>query len=300
MEGKDRAIMITSMTGFGKREATVQGMTISAEIRSVNHRFREIVMRLPKGKAELEEELKAVVGKQCSRGRIEVSVVFGGGGEASKTLKLDRQMARQYHQVLRNMQRDLKLGGTVDVSLLGSFREIFTVGEQTVDPKAVNRVVKRLVSGAVDDLDRMRRREGKALQTDMMKRVKVVQLVQGHIRRRLPKVTKGYYDRMKVRIKKVLGDGALDDQRFRQELAMFADRCDITEELTRLDSHCQQFDAMVKSKEPVGRQIDFLLQEMGREVNTIGSKANDADISKSVVQLKAELEKIREQVQNVE
>ncbi len=292
--------MINSMTGFGKREASVQGMTISAEIRSVNHRFREIVMRLPKGKGELEEELKAVVAKQCSRGRIEVSVVFGGGKEASKTLKLDRQMSRQYHQVLREMQRDLKLGGTVDVSLLGSFREIFTVGEQTVDPKAVNRVVKRLVSGAVDHLERMRRREGKALQTDMMKRVQVVKQVQGHIRRRLPKVIKGYYDRMKVRIKDVMGDGALNDQRLRQELAMFADRCDITEELTRLDSHCQQFDAMVKSKESVGRQIDFLLQEMGREVNTIGSKANDAEISKSVVQLKAELEKIREQVQNVE
>jgi uncharacterized protein (TIGR00255 family) len=134
----------------------------------------------------------------------------------------------------------------------------------------------------------------------MMKRIQVVQQVQGHIRRRLPKVTKGYYDRMKVRIKDVLGNGAVDDQRLRQELAMFADRCDITEELTRLDSHGQQFDAMVKSKEPVGRQLDFLLQEMGREVNTIGSKANDADISKSVVQLKAELEKIREQVQNVE
>jgi uncharacterized protein (TIGR00255 family) len=174
------------------------------------------------------------------------------------------------------------------------------VGEHTVDPKAVNRAVKRLVSGAVEELDRMRQREGKALQADMVKRIQVVKQVQGHIRRRLPKVAKDYYDRMTSRIKDVLGDRGLDDQRLRQELAIFADRCDITEELTRLDSHCQQFDSMVKSKEPVGRQLDFLLQEMGREVNTIGSKANDADISKSVVQLKAELEKIREQVQNVE
>lgn len=257
-------------------------------------------MRLPKGRGELEEELKTVVAKQCSRGRIEVSVVVGGGREAPKTLKLDRHMARQYHQVLRDMQKDLKLGGGVDVSLLASFREIFTVGEQTIDPKAVNRAIKRMVAGAAEDLDGMRGREGKALQADMVKRVKVVKQVQGHIRRRLPKVTKDYYDRMKLRIKDVMGQGALDDQRLRQELAVFADRCDISEELTRLDSHCQQFESMVKSKEPVGRQLDFLLQEMGREVNTIGSKANDADISKFVVQLKAELEKIREQVQNVE
>lgn len=292
--------MMKSMTGFGKREATVKGVTISAEIRSVNHRFREIVLRLPKGKVELEEELKGVVAKQCNRGRIEVSVVYGGAKEAPKTLQLDRAMARQYHQLLGDLQRDLKLGGSIDVSLLGSFREVFTVGEQTIDPQAADKAVKRLVTGAVEDLDRMRRREGKALQADMMKRIQIIKHVQGQIRRRLPIVTKGYYDRMKERVQDLMGEGALDDQRMRQELAIFADRCDITEELTRLDSHCQQFDALMKGKAPVGRQLDFLLQEMGREVNTIGSKANDAEVSKSVVQLKGELEKIREQVQNVE
>ena len=156
------------------------------------------------------------------------------------------------------------------------------------------------MAGAVEDLDRMRRREGKALQGDMVKRVQVVRQVLEQIRRRLPQVTKGYYDRMKDRLKGLLDESALDDSRLQQELAMFADRCDVTEELIRLDSHCQQFDVLVKAKEPVGRQLDFLLQEMGREVNTIGSKANDAEISKYVVQLKGELEKIREQVQNVE
>lgn len=300
MGRKISEIMIKSMTGFGKREGAVQGMTISVEIRSVNHRFREIVMRLPKGKIELEEHLKNLVAKQCTRGRIEVSVVSGGGNESTKTLKLDRNMARQYHQVLRGLQRDFKLGGNIDVAFLGSFREIFTVGEPLVDPQAFNRMVKRLLSGAVEDLDRMRRREGRALQADMVKRVQVIKRTQAHIRRRLPLVTKGYYDRMKARIKDVLGSGTVDEQRLSQELAIFADRCDITEELIRLDSHCQQFDDLVKVKEPVGRQIDFLLQEMGREVNTIGSKANDAEISKFVVQLKGELEKIREQVQNVE
>ena len=292
--------MMKSMTGFGKRESTVQGVSISAEIRSVNHRFREIMMRLPKGKNELEEELKQVIAQQCSRGRIEVSVAYGGGKESPKTLKLDRPLARQYHQILKELQRDLKLGGSIDVSFLGSFREIFSVGETAVDAQGFDRAVKRLVAGAVEDLDRMRRREGKALQGDMVKRVQVVRQVLEQIRRRLPQVTKGYYDRMKDRLKGLLDESALDDSRLQQELAMFADRCDVTEELIRLDSHCQQFDVLVKAKEPVGRQLDFLLQEMGREVNTIGSKANDAEISKYVVQLKGELEKIREQVQNVE
>ncbi len=300
MEGQETKNMIKSMTGFGKREATVQGVTISTEIRSVNHRFREIVMRLPKGKGELEEDLKGVVAQRCSRGRIEVSVVYGGGKETSKRVKLDRDMARQYCRALREIQRDLRLGGNIDVSLLGSFREIFTVEEEIIDPQAVDRTVKRLVSGAVDDLDRMRRREGKALLADMLQRVRMVKQVQRHIRHRLPLVTKGYYDRMKARVKDLLDNDLPDDQRLRQELAIVADRCDITEELTRLDSHCQQFLTMVKAKGPVGRQLDFLLQEMGREVNTIGSKANDAEVSKYVVQLKGELEKIREQVQNVE
>ena len=292
--------MIKSMTGFGKREASVQGSTISVEIRSVNHRFREIVMRFPKGKIELEEELKGLVSKACKRGRIEVSIIYGGGKELSKTLTVDRAAARQYHQVLQEVQRDLKLAGAIDISLLGSFREIFSFGEQPLDPRVASRVVKRLVSGAVDDLDRMRRCEGRVLQVDIVKRVQTIKQIQGRIRRRLPFVTAGYYDRMTARVKELLGENGLDDQRLRQELALFADRCDITEELTRLDSHCQQFNALVKGKESVGRQLDFLLQEMGREVNTIGSKGNDAEISKFVVQLKGELEKIREQVQNVE
>ena len=292
--------MMHSMTGFGKREATVQGMTIATEIRSVNHRFREIVIRLPKGKVTLEEGLKTLVAKQCHRGRIEISVVYGVGKTPPKTLKLDRDMIRQYHHALEAMQQDLALGGQIDVALLGSFREVFTVVEPTIASQVVDRTVTRIVAGAVGDLKQMRQREGKALQAEIMKRVQVVRQIQHHIRRRVPIVIKRHHDRMNARVKALLSKVSLDDQRLRQEVALFADRCDITEELTRLESHCQQFRAIVKKKVPIGRQLDFLLQEMGREVNTIGSKANDADISKSVVQLKGELEKIREQVQNVE
>ena len=193
LEGKVAANMIKSMTGFGKREASVKGSTISVEIRSVNHRFREIVMRFSKGKVELEEELKGLVSKVCRRGRIEVSVIYGGGKELSKMLTLDHAAARQYHQVLQEVQRDLKLDGAIDISLLGSFREIFSVGQKILAPHVVSRVVKRLVSGVVDDLDQMRRCEGKALQVDMVKRVQMIKQIQGRIRRRLPFVTKGYY-----------------------------------------------------------------------------------------------------------
>jgi len=157
-----------------------------------------------------------------------------------------------------------------------------------------------LVAGAVRDMEKMRHREGRTLLRDIRYRLGEVRRAHGLIQRRLPQVVRGYFQRMKARVEQLVGKEPFDESRLNQELAMFADRCDITEELTRLESHVSQFETMARGSEPVGRKLDFLLQEMGREVNTIGSKANDAEISNYVVQVKSELEKIREQVQNVE
>ena len=292
--------MLKSMTGFGKREGTVHGLAVTVEIRSVNHRFREIVVRVPKGGLEWEEELKALVAGKCRRGRIELLVAYGKGNERGKHVTLDRPLARHYYRVLEDLRRDFRLGGQIDVELLSSFREIFRVAETPIDDKHVSRVVKRLASGALTDLDRMRSKEGKALQVDIAKRLKAVRAIHRSIQRRLPLVVKGLQARMQARVQALVGSTSEQDARIDKELALFADRCDVTEELIRFQSHGRQFEEMIKEREPVGRQLDFLLQEMGREVNTIGSKANDADISRHVVQLKSELEKIREQVQNVE
>lgn len=292
--------MLKSMTGFGKRQAVWGGSTIVAEVRSVNHRYREVVTRLPKGLMGLEEKLKGLVYQRCHRGRIDLSVVMTGDRETPKLLKVDLPVAKHYYRVLRELRQDLKLNGSIDVAFLASFREIFSVGESPIGEDQAGKVIKRLVAGAVRDMEKMRHREGRALLRDIRHRLGEVQRVHGLIQRRLPQVVRGYFQRMKARVEQLVGKEPFDESRLNQELAMFADRCDITEELTRLESHVSQFEMMAKGSEPVGRKLDFLLQEMGREVNTIGSKANDAEISNYVVEVKSELERIREQVQNVE
>lgn len=292
--------MIRSMTGYGRREAAWAGGAVIVEVRAVNHRFCEIVTRLPRALSALEEDLKSAVQRRCARGRIELSVTLGGGGEAEKTVSLDRSLARRYHRLLRDLQQELKLGGTVDVGLLAGFRDIMVVSEQPVSEAKLVQTVKRLATGAVTDLDAMRRREGAALAQDMKGRLGVIREAMGQVAVRAPLSVRAHFERMKARVEKLMGAAEVDPARLTQELAIFADRSDITEELTRLGSHLAQFEEGLKGREPIGRTLDFLLQEMGREVNTIGSKANDADIAVQVVRIKGELEKIREQVQNIE
>jgi uncharacterized protein (TIGR00255 family) len=292
--------MIKSMTGYGRREGPWSGGTVTAEARSVNHRFCEIVVRVPRGLGSLEDPLKRIVQHTCARGRIELTVSMSGGREVPKTLTLDRALAKQYHRVLRDLKRELKLTGAVDVSLLANFRDIIVASEQPVDEAALAKTVTRLAEHAVGDLERMRRTEGTALARDVHERLTTVRNAVTAVRDRAPDVAREAFDRMRARVEKLLGAEAPDPSRLNQELATFADRYDIAEELTRLGSHLGQFEAALKSSDPIGRTLDFLLQEIGREVNTIGSKANDVSIAAQVVRLKSELEKIREQVQNIE
>lgn len=292
--------MLKSMTGFGKREAAFQGNTVIVEIRSVNHRFREVALRLPKGFLELEEELKRLIGKHCSRGRFDITVTFSTLKEGRKLIGIDRHMARQYVLSLRELKRDFNLKGEVDIGIVANFRDIFYMGEAVVEDKKIQPLIKRLVVQALGDLETMRAQEGKVLYTDLIKRLKILKKNMEAIAQRATQVVEDYSHRLKGRIQHLLEGREVDTDRLTQEIALFADRCDVTEELTRFDSHIGQFQLLMQASEPVGRKLDFLLQEMGREVNTIGSKANDADISSSVVQIKSELEKVREQVQNIE
>lgn len=292
--------MIKSMTGYGRCEEAWADGTVTVELKSVNHRFCEIVVRLPRTLLWLEEELRRMIQQRCVRGRIELIVSFSGGKESGKSLKLDRTLARQYYDLLRELQQDLGLRGSIDIGVLAGFRDIITVIDRPVDERRLVRTVKRLTTEALLDLDGMRRREGAVLARDTKARLRVIRDELSLIAMRAPVVVQGYFDRMKARIKKLVEDVDLDVGRLSQELAIYADRCDVTEELTRLGSHLAQFDAALKSREPIGRTLDFLLQEIGREINTIGSKANDADIAVHVVRVKGEIEKVREQVQNIE
>lgn len=294
------AAMIRSMTGYGRREGTAGSASAVVEVRSVNHRFCEVVVRVPRLLGFLEEELKQAVQRRCTRGRVEVTVSLSGEIEGRKRLSLDQSLARQYHQLLRDLQRSLRLPGTVDLALVAGLRELVSVGDQPIDPRPLKGLIGRLAKGAIADLDAMRRREGGVLARDVRQRLAAVGEEARLIGARTPLVAREAFERMKARVEKLLDAAAPDPARLNQELAVYAERGDVSEELTRLESHLAQFERALRGREAVGRTLDFLLQEMGREINTVGSKANDAEIAGRVVRVKSELEKVREQVQNIE
>jgi uncharacterized protein (TIGR00255 family) len=292
--------MIKSMTGYGRREGSWAGGSLTVELRAVNHRFLEVVARLPRTLFPVEEQFRRLIQARCARGRFELTVAFSGEREEEKSLTLNRRVARQYYKLLKDLQRDLHVSGNIDLALLASFREIVASSDRPVAAGPLKQSVARLLRGALADLDAMRRREGAALERDLAARLQGIGQEVEAIATRAPLVVQEYFQRMKARVERLITPEQAENSRLNQELAVYADRSDLTEEVTRLRSHLEQFQASLKSRKPVGRTLDFLLQEMGREINTIGSKANDSDISMRAVGIKGELEKIREQVQNIE
>jgi uncharacterized protein (TIGR00255 family) len=292
--------MITSMTGFGRKQGVWLDGTVTIEVRSVNHRFLEASIRLPRLMGSLEEVFKKAVQEHCSRGRVEMTVSLQGGRGSARSLQLDAALAKQYYQTLRTLQRTLKLKGSIDIGLMAGFRDIIVLSDQPSDDPKLAKLVEKLGFQALRDLAGMRKKEGALLAQDLLNRLKVIGALKQQVAERAPSVSQESFVRMKERVRKLLNGEIPDIPRLHQELAVYADRGDITEELVRLDAHMVQFQQTMHSAQPAGKTLDFLIQEMGREINTIGSKASDAAIAASVVQMKAELERIREQVQNVE
>ncbi len=292
--------MIRSMTGYGKKDATSQQAGVTVEIRSVNHRFLEVAVRVPRSLTQLEDQIRKAVQQRCLRGRVDVSVSVHSAGGSLKAVHIDQALAKQYHSALKKLQKTLGLRGAVDISVLAGFRDIVSIADEPVDAEHLGKTVLRVLGGALTDLEKMRRREGDALAKDLAVHLDAIRAAKSTVAEKAPELAKTAFERMKGRIESLLNNELPDPARLQQELALYADRSDISEELVRLESHMLQFDQTLRSKESVGKTLEFLLQEMGREVNTIGSKASDADIAALVVRMKAELEKLREQVQNVE
>ncbi|MDH4081968.1 MAG: YicC family protein [Nitrospira sp.] len=292
--------MIKSMTGFGRQQATWSDGTVTVEVRSVNHRFLEMSIRLPKTMTGLEEVFKKSIQQHCARGRVELTVMLQGSRGNVRSLQLDAGLAKQYHDALRSLQRSLKLKGSIDIGLMAGLRDILVLSEQPTDDRKLTKIVEKLGQNAILDMVTMRKNEGALLAEDVRFRLEQLSACKTTVSARAPMVAQEAFERMKLRVEKLLGDSIPDLPRLNQELALYADRCDITEELVRLHAHMIQFDRTIQRMEPIGKTLDFLLQEMGREVNTIGSKANDAEITAEVVRMKAELERLREQMQNVE
>ncbi|HEX9019697.1 MAG TPA: YicC/YloC family endoribonuclease [Nitrospirota bacterium] len=293
--------MIRSMTGYGRKEAGEAGNRFAVEIRSLNNRYLDIQVKTPRGLAAIEPRVKKAVQERFSRGRFEVFISRNSGQERAGRLVVDEALAEQYIGALKDLKARFELSGDVELSLVAGFHDLVTVAEVREEPEALWQALEACLSHALDELDRMRREEGVVLAQDIAGRLDTIDAQIQTISSRAPATVDNARKRMSDTLSRLLNEEP-DPVRLAQEIAILAERTDITEELTRLGSHMAQFRSLIadSEREAVGRKLDFLLQEMGREVNTIASKAMDARISQDVVAIKSELEKIREQAQNIE
>ena len=292
--------MLRSMTGYGRGHQVIGNYDITVEVKSVNHRYFEFSSRIPKAYQFLEEKIKTAVQNGCSRGKVEasVSIQLIGGGENEVTLNVD--ITRGYLAALRSSAGELDLLDDLRLSDLVQFPDIFTVRKRELDPEEVWEAVRGVAEEAVNSFVRMREREGRQLKEDLVGRLENIAGTLSFIEERAPVLKEEYYNRLYQKITELLADKNIEETRLVTEAAIFADRVAIDEETVRLRSHLKQFAELLETDQPVGRKLDFLVQEMNRETNTIGSKCQDVDITRRVVDIKSEIEKIREQIQNLE
>lgn len=290
------------MTGYGRGECASNGLKITVEVSSVNRRQSEISVNLPRELEVLEAQVRDEVNKMVSRGRLTVRIGKQSSGKnGADKAQINTALAKTYVREFTQLAKDLKLAGPVTLDLLLRAPGVLQAEPEFAEAEEVWPAVEKSLKTALATLVKMREREGSNLAKDLSERMNTIRKCWQKISKQAPEAQVRYREQLRQRIKNAgLEMPTIDDERMLKEVVLFADRSDVSEELTRLQSHFQQFEDCLKSKEPVGRTLDFLAQEMNREVNTIGSKANDALISREVVVLKAELEKFREQVQNVE
>ena len=293
--------MLHSMTAFGRGEAGADGYRFTVELRTLNHRFCDVRIKLPRKYSDFEEDIKKRVSSKFSRGRIEVSVLADDTLDKVQHLTVNTELAKTYKRLLLILQEELGLEGDLRLESLLNFRDLFAFQEDEESRGKAWAVVETALDQAVSGCLLMRKEEGEAITSDLSGRLHQLEVLTGEVETRAPLVVQDARDRLQRRIQDLLGEAAeLDEARLAQEIAFFAEKSDITEEVVRFQSHIQQFRDLLEASGPRGRQLEFLLQEMHREVNTIGSKANDLEIAQKVIQMKTELERFREQLQNVE
>jgi len=290
--------MVRSMTGFGRGTSSIHGVETVVEIHSVNNRFLDVTVRGGRDAALLESKARGLIRGHLERGKVTVSITWQGEHEGEP--QADLQKAKAYHEALLNLQEELSLPGEVDLAMIAGFRDVIGVSALEHDDEMVWEYTEPAVRAAIDSLVEMREREGETLAADLSQRFDLLLESLHQIEELSPGRAKAYTERLKARVEKAFDGIDLDEDRLHQEIAIFADRIDISEEGIRLKSHIDEARTLMEGVAPAGRQLNFLLQEMHREVNTLGSKANDQEINHLVVGMKEELEKIREQVQNIE
>lgn len=292
--------MIKSMTGYGRAQELIDGMNITVELKSVNSRYLEFSARVYKNYSFLEDKLKTYIRTLISRGKVECSVQIDALETDDVLVQLNESLAKGYVDAVNTLAEKYSLQNDFTVSALASHNDIFVIRKAPADEEKIWNAVKAVCDKAAEAFVEMRKTEGEKLIADVLSRADLIISYVEKVEKRSPETVKEYNEKLLARMRELLGDANVDEQRLLTEAAIFADKIAVAEETVRLRSHIDQLHSMAESEEPVGRKLDFLVQEINREANTIGSKANDIEIARTVIDIKAEVEKIREQIQNIE
>lgn len=288
------------MTGYGRAEETFQGCKITVELRSVNNRYLDCSVRIPRLYLFAEDGVKTRVQKTISRGKVDVFVTVDNGGGEQVQVKVNQPVADSYYAALTQLAQHYELAGDISVSLLSRFPEVLLAEQAEEDTEAMAANIYAVLDRALADFDQMRTREGERMKADILTRADTIQEKVALVEERSPQTVADYRAKLEARMNEVLANTQIDPARILTEAAIFADKIAVDEETVRLHSHIAQLRDMLDKGGAVGRKLDFLIQEFNREANTIGSKCSDIDIARQVVDIKAEIEKIREQIQNIE
>lgn len=292
--------MLKSMTAYGSAESLKDNLEFIVEIRSGNYRYREIVLRLPQSLQPFEEKVRSIVSSRLKRGRIEISIQIKDNGDKGLKLELNRPLVKAYINIFNDLNEELGGKQLLDTSFFSQLKDIIITKQDSIDFEKVWPHLEDVINKALLSLETMRINEGSALEKDFLKRLNRIKRYIDEISSRTKVIIEGYRDKLRQKIHKLIKPIEINEDRLIQEVAFMAERSDITEELIRIESHLEQFRNFMNQDDVIGRRLDFLLQEMNREVNTMGSKAMDSLVSQRAVEIKAELEKLREQIQNVE
>ena len=291
--------MIKSMTGYGKANLSEDAREYQVEIKSVNHRYLDISVKMPRVISYLEEEVKKEIASKVKRGKIDVFITFENNSTQGKEIKINIEIAKIYIDELKNLAKQENILANIEVTEISKFPDVLSIKNEQEDETIKNELLET-VSQATIKLVQMRTNEGSKIAEDLSRRIKTIQEKVKDISSLSTRLIEEYVVKLEGRIKEILKNQEVDEARLAQEVVIYADKCSIEEEVTRLKSHISQFEKLLNSEEAIGKKLDFLIQEMNRETNTIGSKANNLEITNGVIDIKTQLENIREQIQNIE
>ena len=291
--------MIKSMTGYGRGIISKNDREYQIEIKSVNHRYLDISIKMPRQLSYIEEAIKKEISSKVKRGKIDVFITFNNNSLEGRTIKINTELAHAYIKELKSLSEKENILSDIQVTEISKYPDVLNIQNEQDDDKIKEEVIE-VVNVAIDNFISMRQAEGSKISEDLLKRLDYIQIKVNEISKLSTGLIEEYVVKLETRIKEILKNQEIDKQRLAQEVVIYADKCSVEEEITRLNSHIIQFKNLLNSDEAVGKKLDFIIQEMNRETNTIGSKANNLDITKRVIDLKTEIENIREQIQNIE